>query len=198
MRTKEGNKREDIIRAAISEFAKKGFHKAKVATIAENAAVATGSVYVYFENKESLIYEIFDDVWKKLYESMEVLAGQEDVSPVEKFDAMIDMIFDTFTESPDLALVIVNEQNPLLVSNTGKFTKYYDMFITLGEKIIKNGIQKGIFTDKIDIPIFRHYFLGAFRDLVHSWALDKKAFPLNLIRQNIKFLSKNGLLNRSK
>ena len=58
MRVKEGNKREDIIKAAIKVFAKNGFHNAKISKIAEVANVAAGSVYLYFKSKEDILYQI--------------------------------------------------------------------------------------------------------------------------------------------
>ena len=47
-------KQESIIRAAIHEFIENGFARAKIADIAQNAGVAKGSMYQYFEDKEEL------------------------------------------------------------------------------------------------------------------------------------------------
>lgn len=193
MRHKEGNKREDILKAAIKIFAENGFYKAKIAKVAEVANVATGSVYVYFENKENVLFEIFEEIWKEMYNNLKELVDKNEVSPIEKFDALIDIIFDKFTESPEIALVMVNEQNYLLSHKKDKFTKYYDMFIELGEKLIQDGINRGDFNSVIDLKIYKHYLLGAFRDLVSTWAVDKEQFTLNSIRQNIKYISKYGL-----
>jgi hypothetical protein len=76
-----------------------------------------------------------------------------------------------------------------------RFTPNYEKFVNLGEKIVKEGIKKGTFNPNINVNIFRHFLLGAFRDLINSWAISPKEFPLGTMRQNIKFLSKYGLLN---
>jgi hypothetical protein len=114
---------------------------------------------------------------------------------VEKYDAMIDMIFDTFTENSSTAIVIAHEQQRILMRSPEKFTPNYEKFVNLGEKIVKEGIKKGTFNPNINVNIFRHFLLGAFRDLINSWAISPKEFPLRTMRQNIKFLSKYGLLN---
>ncbi|MFH1198016.1 MAG: TetR/AcrR family transcriptional regulator [bacterium] len=194
MRVKEGNKEKDIINSAIKVFANEGYHKAKISQIAELANVATGSVYVYYKNKEDILIQVFEQLWQKLYDEMLVIYQNTMLSPGEKIDAMIDLLFDSLTEDRDLAVVFVNEQNHLmLVSKEMIFTKNFDKFMQLGENIFNEGIQKQLFSDNIDLPIFKAYLLGAIRNLLYAWAHDPQLYPLNKIRLNIKYLSKHGI-----
>src|SRR5688500_20153568 len=55
-----GDKREAILRAAISVFAHNGYFNSKVADIASEAGVADGTVYLYFKSKEDILHSIFD------------------------------------------------------------------------------------------------------------------------------------------
>jgi len=55
MRTKEGNKEQAIVTAAINVFASVGYFDAKIHRIADNADIATGTVYLYFSNKEKIL-----------------------------------------------------------------------------------------------------------------------------------------------
>ena len=193
MRTKEGNKEKDILEAAIKVFASNGYHKAKISKIAEVAGVATGSVYVYFENKESILLKIFEQLWEKLFVELKIVAETQNLSPLERIDAMIDLVFDVFTENPSLAIVFVNEQNHLLRSNFSGFTNYYEKFLDLGEVVIKEGMKKGVFSPSVDLNIFRYHLLGGIRYLLQHWAQNPKSFPLNKIRQNVKLLTKHGI-----
>ena len=43
-----------IIREAASEFARLGFEQANINTIAEQAGIGKGTIYLYFENKREL------------------------------------------------------------------------------------------------------------------------------------------------
>lgn len=194
MRKKEGNKELDILNAALEVFAESGFFEAKISKIAELANVSIGSVYVYYKSKNDLLYKIFDNIWGGLYNNLNTLVMRKDITMIEKYDAMIDMIFDTFTENTSTAIVIAHEQQRILMRNPEEFTPNYENFVKLGEKIVKEGIKDGTFNPNINVNIFRHFLLGAFRDLINSWAQNKKDFPLNLMRQNIKYLSKYGLL----
>lgn len=193
MRTKEGNKDIDILEAAVKVFAEYGYHKSKISKIAEVANVATGSVYVYFKNKEDILLRIFEQLWEKLFVEYRKIARTKGLLPASKFESMIDMVFDLFTENPALAMVFVNEQNHLMMTNEDKFTKNYDKFLDEGIFVIKEGIQEGIFSKDLDLNIFRHFIFGAIRNLLHNWAKDPGKFPLNKIRQNIKSLTMNGI-----
>lgn len=193
MRVKEGNKEKDIINAAIKVFAEHGYHNAKISKIAETAGVATGSVYVYYKNKEAILLTIFSELWTKLYDDLDVIVSNTSLSSIEKLDSMIDLIFDEFAERPALALVFVNEQNHIEHSNKKGFTDYYKKFLDNGEVIVRKGINEGVISENIDLTIFRHFVFGAIRHLVHCWALDPKTFTINKTRMNVKILIKHGI-----
>ncbi|MFA5011902.1 MAG: TetR/AcrR family transcriptional regulator [Ignavibacteria bacterium] len=194
MRKKEGNKEIDIINAAIQVFASKGFFNAKISEIAKKAKVSVGSVYVYYKSKDYVLYKIFDDVWGCLYYKLKETVARKDLSIEKKHDALIDMIFDTFTENTSIAIVIAHEQQRLLMRNPIEFTPYYEMFNRLGNRIIKEGIKQKVFNKEINPKISSLFLHGAFRELINNWANNQKMFSLNLIRKNIKSLSKSGLL----
>ena len=194
MRTKEGNKEKDIMDAAIKIFAECGFHNSKIAKIAEEAGVATGSIYMYYESKEDILHKIFNGIWENLYNELLVLSAKSDLKAPEKLDAMIDLLIDEFTQNPDLALVIVNEQNNFQKNAFTEFTPYYNNFLDLAVQVIKEGIEQNYFSKNIDLFVFRYYVLGAIRNILNNWAVNPKAFPLNKIRQGIKYFTKYGLL----
>ena len=194
MRVKEGNKEKDIIEAAIKVFAKYGYHNSKISKIAETANVATGSVYVYYKNKEDILLKIFSELWSRLYSELDVIASNSSISSIEKLDAMIDLIFDVFAEKPDLAMVFVNEQNHLERSNKKEFTNYYDKFLDKGEVIVRKGISDGLISENIDITIFRNFVFGAIRHLVHCWVRDPQIFTINKTRMNVKLFIKHGIV----
>mgnify|MGYP000921616090 CR=1 FL=1 len=194
MRTKEGNKEKDIMEAAIKIFAENGFHYSKIAKIAEIAGVATGSIYMYYQSKEDILHKIFNSIWENLYNELLIIVNQTDLKAPEKLDSIIDLIIDEFTQNPNLALVIVNEQNNFQKNTFTEFTPYYNKFLDLAVQVIKEGIDQNYFSKNVDLFIFRFYVLGAIRNILNNWAVNPKAFPLNKIRQGIKYFTKYGLL----
>jgi len=57
----KGRRRADILRAAKRVFAKKGFHGTTIADIAKAARLSYGSVYWYFDSKDTLFHAVMDN-----------------------------------------------------------------------------------------------------------------------------------------
>lgn len=59
-------KRDEILQAALDLIAERGFHGAPMAMIAERAGVGAGTIYRYFETKDVLIRELFEDLQERI------------------------------------------------------------------------------------------------------------------------------------
>lgn len=195
MRTKEGNKDQAIIKAAIKCFAQNGYHRTQISKIAEVAGIATGSIYLYYSNKEMILNKIFKDTWEILANNAEDIYLNKAFSPAEKLDTFIDMFFDLFTQNPSLAMVFVNEQRslPKKVSYES-FQVEYDKFFKQGELILKEGVSKKEFNQDINIKMVRNFIFGGIRFLLHMWADNHHSYPLNQVRENVKLIMKKGVL----
>lgn len=193
MRKKEGNKEQDIINAAIEVFAKQGYHEAKISEIAAIANVAIGSVYLYFESKEDLLVKIFSGLWMKLISLVKSIYDRDDLSSIEKLDGFIDTVFDVFTANSKLALLFVKEQPHFLQDKENKLNILYNNFLEIGEKIIDEGVNKNLFNRNLDKKITKNFIYGGVRHLLHLWAINPNEYPLNKVRQDIKYIVKKGI-----
>jgi len=70
---KNNKKHTDIINSTVSVVAKHGFHGASTSMIAGHAGVAAGSIYLYFESKDHLILEAFQELGRRCF--MAVMKG---------------------------------------------------------------------------------------------------------------------------
>ncbi len=193
MRLKEGHKEKDIIEAAIKVFAEFGYHNAKISTIAKKANVATGSVYVYYKNKEDILFNIFDKLWQELFEKLRIVSDNNSLEPEEKVELMVDMVFEVFSGNPSLAVVFVNEQNNIIRLGEYRFNDYYEKFLDIAEAVMKEGIAKGNFRKEIDLNVFRNFIFGAIRYLLHVWAADPKKIGIKKISSTVKNLLLHGI-----
>lgn len=193
MRRKEGNKEQDITTAAIEVFAEDGYHEAKISKIAELANVATGSVYLYFESKEDLLVKIFSDLWIKLISLVNTINQRDDLSSTEKLEGFIDTAFDVFTANSKLALLFVKEQPHFLQEKDNKLNILYNNFLEIGEKILDEGVNNNSFNKNLDKKITKNFIYGGIRHLLHLWALNPDEYPLNKVRQDIKYIVKKGI-----
>ena len=92
-------KREEIVRAALALIAVHGYHGAPLAMIADRAGVGTGTIYLYFENKDVLIAEIYKDNEDRLLPL--IMAGYvPDKSVRERFFHLGTALLRYFIENP--------------------------------------------------------------------------------------------------
>lgn len=54
----DDNKKEQIRKAALAVFSRRGFHETTVAEIAEEAGIAKGTIYLYYPSKEEILIGI--------------------------------------------------------------------------------------------------------------------------------------------
>jgi TetR/AcrR family transcriptional regulator, fatty acid metabolism regulator protein len=196
MRTRSGDKERSIANAAVKVFARDGFHGAKISRIAREAGVATGSVYLYFRNKESILHHLFTELWRAMNGSFAGLLARHELTAREKVEELIDSIFGLFAPNPSLALLFVNEQPQLLREGSGEFMHYYIEFLRMGEQVVREGIRDGEFNPHIDPRYFTNFVFGGIRQILHQWARAQRQFPLNTVRNTVKDITLYGLLPR--
>jgi AcrR family transcriptional regulator len=96
---KKPDKREEIFRAALELIAEHGFHGAPMAMIADQAGVAAGTIYRYFENKDVMITELYQDLEGRIYSViMEEYASEKPIR--ERFLHLGKALLRYFIENP--------------------------------------------------------------------------------------------------
>jgi AcrR family transcriptional regulator len=106
----------DIIRAAEHVFALKGFHKATVQDIARQAQYATGTVYLYFEDKNSLYFSIVVEKIKRLVHILKLKTGQVSGAR-KKLEVAILESLSYFQEDKDFFRIFVQEESPFSIKS---------------------------------------------------------------------------------
>ena len=93
------DKRADIIQAALELIAERGFHDAPMSEIPEKAQVAAGTIYRYFENKDVLINDLFQNIEDRLMDVL--LTNYPERNPVkEKFTYVFGELCRYFLKNP--------------------------------------------------------------------------------------------------
>ena len=64
------SKRDSIVREAVAEFAAQGYQRASINNIVKRLGIAKGSLYQYFENKETLFLYVFDSFTEKVKQAV--------------------------------------------------------------------------------------------------------------------------------
>ncbi len=173
MRHKNYEKYKRIIDAAAKVFAKKGFYKAKVSEIAQEAGIADGTIYIYFNHKDDILISLFEEKMKEVLDNMrkEISAESDPLRKIEKF-ALVHLKL--IEDNKDMAEIIQVElrQSSKFMKNyrNPRFFEYLDI---IGD-IIREGKEGGMVREDILPDIAKRAFFGALDEMSRFWVLSKK------------------------
>lgn len=103
-REKERRKQQIIV-AAKRVFSEKGFGKATMEDIAQQAELSPGTLYLYFKNKEELYASLSLRILQYLHIRVEHVVNELDKDPNERIKALTDAMFDVYQFDP---LILIN------------------------------------------------------------------------------------------
>jgi AcrR family transcriptional regulator len=140
-------RREDILRAAEEIFAAHGFHAASIEQIAKAAEYATGTVYLYFRDKEALYLELFEE---KIRELSELIRKQTDgvKDPVEALHRLVEARMDFFERNRAFFRIYAREGMNRYESRHDRWTeivRLYEEYLDLLAGIIRAAQRRGMF-----------------------------------------------------
>jgi AcrR family transcriptional regulator len=157
----DDDKKEKVMRAAIGEFQALGFENAKIEVIAQNAGVAKGSIYQYFDDKKELF--LYSITWALEY-FMKVIDRQ---TPLKDMD-----VYDYFLSGSRERFELLKRE-PLLVAFSmdvasgkyGSLAKEANRELNrIGEeyelRLIANGKKRGTIRDDLDDKTLLLFFQG--------------------------------------
>jgi TetR/AcrR family fatty acid metabolism transcriptional regulator len=142
-------KKEKIIEVATQIFAKNGFLNTKIATIAKNAGVATGSVYLYFDNKDNILEEIYLNSWHAIKVKLEEILAM-DITASEMFDKYFDFLSGLATSNAPLVRMLVRDQHFLSAERMFHLKEKITEIKLQIVQIIKKGQKDGLFDSEHD------------------------------------------------
>jgi AcrR family transcriptional regulator len=165
------DRRRQILDAAIRVFARQGFHACRVSDIAREAGVAYGLVYHYFDTKEQVLNELFEERWSLLLQAIEEIDSRP-IAPREKLDAVAGFIIDSYRHDPELMKVIIVEVTR--AANSFGRTHLPEIRSAYGllEKIITAAQATGEFRSEIDPALASMWFYGAIEQLLSAWVFE--------------------------
>jgi TetR/AcrR family fatty acid metabolism transcriptional regulator len=187
-----GDKYQRILDAAVSVFAEKGFHSARVSDVADRASVADGTIYLYFRNKEELlmtaINTAFDAFMSRARTELEAIP-----SPAAKLRRLAHLHLEALGVNRDLAVVFQMELRQSARFLAPFSHEHMIEYFGLVRTAIREGQAQGIFRPELREKIAANCFFGALDEMVTSWVLDNTHYQLADVADNVADIILCGL-----
>jgi TetR/AcrR family transcriptional regulator, fatty acid metabolism regulator protein len=162
------DKRRLILDAAIRVFARRGFHHCRVSDVADEAAVAYGLVYHYFDSKEEILNTLFLERWQIMLDAVAEIDAK-DIPARDKLYQVAGFIIDSYRHEPELMKVIIVE----VTRSAHSFGRLHldtirDAYAGIA-RIVENARGEGSFRADIPAEFAAMCFYGAIEQLLTGW-----------------------------
>ena len=131
----------EIVSAALTLFAERGFGAAKLEDVAKAAGIAKGTVYLYFPTKEDLFRAVVRQELLPNLERMEAFAAAFPGSSADLLRALLRRL----SEIMESELGVIPK---LIVSESGNFPEvaqfYADEVVARGMRLIERALRRGV------------------------------------------------------
>jgi TetR/AcrR family transcriptional regulator, fatty acid metabolism regulator protein len=165
------DKRRLILDAAVRVFARRGFHHCRVSDVADEAGVAYGLVYHYFESKEEILNTLFLERWQIMLDAIAEIDSR-DLPARDKLYSIGGFIIDSYRHDPDLMKVIIVEVTRA-ANSFGRLhiDRIREAYTGISD-IVESARADGSFKSDIPSEFAAMCFYGAIEQLLTSWIFE--------------------------
>jgi AcrR family transcriptional regulator len=164
-------KRRQILEAAVHVFARQGFNAGRISDIADQAGVAHGLVYHYFDSKEAILDEVFSDRWALLLDASRQVYAM-DLPARDKLARVAQFIIESYRFDPDLMKVIIVEVTRAANTFGRTHLKEISEAYSLISGIVREGQEAGDFRTDVSPDYAALAFYGAIEQILTGWIFE--------------------------
>jgi len=166
-----------ILEAAVRAFSRHGYHNCTVARVAQEAGVADGTIYLYFQGKEDLLVSAFRHVLEGMLARMDEAVAPEPGAEA-KLRRTLELHLGFMEDDPELAAFLQFQlrqpDESIRRAISGPLTEYSRRI----EAIFDAGKKAGSFRPEAGTRLLRRVYFGAVDETVSAWLLRADRGPL--------------------
>jgi len=136
----------DILRAAENVFASKGYHEATIQDIAKQAQYGTGTVYLYFKDKNALYFSLLEEKIQSLINNAKEKTEQAKDAK-KKLEIFIRESLVFFEQNQSFFRIYMLEKNSIQLIVSKKVTESFSVLehaTEYVEKLIKHAQEENV------------------------------------------------------
>ena len=181
--------------SAIRLFSTRGFHKASMDNICEEAGISKGAFYHHFESKQALFLALLDG-WLQAIDN--TIEASKDKTAPETFLQMTEALpylFETAGEGLPMFLEFwlqASRDKKIWEASIAPYRRYHKYFTSL----IKKGVEEGSFVE-VNLELASRMIVSTAMGLFLQSLLDPKGAKWEKVARHSTNLLVNSLLNTS-
>lgn len=144
-------RREAILDASEKIFAKKGYHAAGIADIADELGLGHGTFYRYFKNKHDIALQVFDRIMQRFAE-IGLAEDPEAATTLAAYRAQTDRMVRgwlALAEERPHWLRFFHEQS--VVVDARRFTRVIEVYVAYTARFLANGVTRKFLRADLDV-----------------------------------------------
>ncbi len=170
---------QQILGAALRVFGRDGISRSRIADIAAEAGISTSTLYEYHTSKEDIAYAVPSAYLAQFYEEFaEAVAGKHGAK--ERTRIYLSLIADFARRNPEWARLFYLEIWPSVLVGGTVLSKSVDDFSRILIFLIRQGVEEGEWSTKIDVYETAALLIGSLNHIVITWLLYRR--PKNLTK----------------
>lgn len=177
----------DLLEAARSVLATKGYHGTKVVDIAQAAGVGVGTFYLHYTTKEAIFLELVEDAVRRLKAELDAVRDVA-ADPVEAARGGTETFFRFAQQNRELFRIVFGHE----ASFHEVVRRSQKMFVLDIEENLVAGKIAGTFRDG-DTKIWAQAFIGMTLQVV-SWWIEQETIPVEEVARSLVDLARHGTL----
>lgn len=142
-RNSVGISSEDVLAAARSAFALRGYKETNLGDVAAVLNVTRQAIYYYFPTKQDILSALLNEFFDELQERVSAAAAAETSSPMGSFERMLRAHIEYVASVPELSAIFTREMNGLednvRSEIEGKRRSYHRAFVRQYERAMSGG-----------------------------------------------------------
>lgn len=188
-------RRREILEAAVRAFSRHGYHNCTVARVAQEAGVADGTIYLYFQGKEDLLISAFRHVLETMLTRMDAEVA-EAPDPTGKLRRCLELHLQFMEHDPELAAFLQFQLRQPDESIRRAIAGPLSAYARRIEAILDEGKRIGLFRTDVGTRLLRRVYFGAVDETVSAWLLRSDRGPLQEKAPLLLDVLLNGMVKR--
>lgn len=188
------DRRDSILDAARSAFARGGFEGTSIADIARAAGVSDGLVYRYFANKRDLLNAVLTAFYERTMLDLEAIAARD--APFEqRLHDIIHRHIEAFVVDADACRLFISEVRTAADYQGSAVQQLNRRYTSILVRIIESGIASGEVRPDIEMRLVRDVIFGAIEH--RTWAaVNGRPLDIDATAKGLVELLRYGLMVR--